>query len=145
MRPSGGEEERMEIKHNRDTPSVKKRKRRMKSANALGGQDNAEDAFEFVIVSLDNKQWQFKAGSAEDRYEWVAAIEQQILSSLQGNESSKSKGSTGGHLSDQATITRIRGNTRCLDCNNLKSGEGPMYRCQGVDKYVLTDHNAFQT
>merc|ERR1719464_7566 len=115
---SGGEELPTEGKHSGDTPNVKKRHhRRIKSAGVKGGVDAEEDAFEFVIVSLDNKQWQFEAGSAEDRDEWVQAIEQQILSSLQGNESSKSKGSTGGHLSDQATITRlrsdIRGNTRC--------------------------------
>ncbi len=41
------------------------------------------DVFEFHIVSLDNKQWFFDATSAEERDEWVAAIEQQILSSLQ--------------------------------------------------------------
>ena len=34
-------------------------------------------------MSLDNKQWFFDAASAEERDEWVAAIEQQILSSLQ--------------------------------------------------------------
>lgn len=41
------------------------------------------DGFEFLIVSLDNKQWQFEANSSDDRDEWVAAIEQQILNSLQ--------------------------------------------------------------
>lgn len=41
------------------------------------------DGYEFLIVSLDNKQWQFEANSSEDRDEWVAAIEQQILNSLQ--------------------------------------------------------------
>ena len=120
---SGGEEAGGDGKHNGDTPNVKKRHRRMKSAGVKGGHEAEEDAFEFVIVSLDNKQWQFEAGSAEDRDEWVQAIEQQILSSLQGNESSKSKGSTGGVLSDAATITRlksdIRGNTRCVDCDSL--------------------------
>merc|ERR1719410_1540279 len=102
---SGGEEPATEGKHSGDTPNVKKRHhRRIKSAGVKGGVDAEEDAFEFVIVSLDNKQWQFEAGSAEDRDEWVQAIEQQILSSLQGNEPSKSKATSG--LSDQATITR---------------------------------------
>ena len=119
---SGGEEPPTEGKHSGDTPNVKKRHhRRIKSAGVKGGVDAEEDAFEFVIVSLDNKQWQFEAGSAEDRDEWVQAIEQQILCSLQGNESSKSKATSG--LSDQATITRlksdIRGNTRCVDCDSL--------------------------
>ena len=49
------------------------------------------DGYEFVIVSLDNKKWHFEADSAEEREEWVQAIEQQILSSLQSNESTKSK------------------------------------------------------
>ena len=119
---SGGEEAGGDGKHNGDTPNVKKRHRRMKSAGVKGGHEAEEDAFEFVIVSLDNKQWQFEAGSAEDRDEWVQAIEQQILSSLQGNESSKSKGNA-GVCSDAATITRlksdIRGNTRCVDCDSL--------------------------
>ena len=39
--------------------------------------------FEFHIVSLDNKQWLFEAASVEERDEWVSAIEQQILNSLQ--------------------------------------------------------------
>lgn len=39
--------------------------------------------FEFHIVSLDNKQWHFEASSGEERDEWVSAIEQQILNSLQ--------------------------------------------------------------
>lgn len=41
------------------------------------------DGYEFLIVSLDNKQWRFEAASIDERNEWVAAIEQQILSSLQ--------------------------------------------------------------
>lgn len=41
------------------------------------------DGYEFLIVSLDNKQWQFEANSSDDRDEWVGAIEQQILNSLQ--------------------------------------------------------------
>lgn len=41
------------------------------------------DGFEFLIVSLDNKQWRFEAASIDERNDWVAAIEQQILSSLQ--------------------------------------------------------------
>ena len=41
------------------------------------------DMFEFHIVSLDNSQWLFEAASSEERDEWVAAIEQQILNVLQ--------------------------------------------------------------
>jgi Arf-GAP/GTPase/ANK repeat/PH domain-containing protein 1/3 len=49
------------------------------------------DGYEFTIVSLDNKQWQFEAASVEERDEWVTSIEQSILSSLQNMESNKSK------------------------------------------------------
>lgn len=43
------------------------------------------DGYEFLIVSLDNKQWHFEASNSEERDEWVTAIEQQILNSLQVN------------------------------------------------------------
>ena len=67
------------------TPNVKKRHhRRMKSNGVkLDGVDNDQEQYEFHIVSLDNKQWHFEASSVEERDEWVQAIEQQILSSLQ--------------------------------------------------------------
>jgi Arf-GAP/GTPase/ANK repeat/PH domain-containing protein 1/3 len=70
------------------TPNVKKKHRRMKSngfktgASAYDNED-PDGGFEFQIVSLDNKQWFFEANSVEERDEWVAAIEQQILNSLQ--------------------------------------------------------------
>ena len=67
------------------TPNVKKRHhRRMKSNGVkLDGIDSDQEQFEFHIVSLDNKQWHFEASSVEERDEWVQAIEQQILISLQ--------------------------------------------------------------
>ena len=88
-------------------------------------------------------------GLQEEHEAQRAAIEQQILSSLQGNESSKSKGSTGGHLSDQATITRlrsdIRGNTRCVDCDamnpdwaSLNLGVLVCIECSGIHRNLGT-------
>ncbi|XP_023238333.1 centaurin-gamma-1A-like isoform X4 [Centruroides sculpturatus] len=78
------------------------------------------DGYEFIIVSLDNKQWHFEATSTDDREAWVSAIEQQILNSLQGNESSKSKTRL-NNLVDTASIQAIRtsipGNTNCADCD----------------------------
>ena len=79
------------------TPNVKKRHnhRRAKSNGVKSGSGNAgsgnsgldgddpDAGFEFHIVSLDNKQWHFEASCAEERDEWVMAIEQQILNSLQ--------------------------------------------------------------
>lgn len=71
-------------------------------------------------MSLDNKQWHFEAGSQEERDEWVTAIEQQILYSLQGNESNKSK-TRQGHPIDAQTIATLKnqvpGNLQCADCD----------------------------
>ncbi len=104
-----------------DTPNVKKRHRRIKSNGVKAGQDCEDpDVFEFHIVSLDNKQWHFDAASAEERDEWVAAIEQQILSSLQGNESNKAKGQAASAVDLQTMKTiknDIPGNLKCVDCD----------------------------
>jgi len=57
------------------------------SGSGAGGSayenEEGDGGFEFHIVSLDNKQWFFEANSADEREEWVSAIEQQILNSLQ--------------------------------------------------------------
>ncbi len=78
-------------------------------------------AFEFQIVSLDNKQWFFEAASAEERDAWVSAIESQILSSLQGNSSDKAKNGGGRSEMDSRTIRVIKGdvpgNLKCVDCD----------------------------
>jgi Arf-GAP/GTPase/ANK repeat/PH domain-containing protein 1/3 len=66
-----------------ETPNVKKRHRRMKSSSLKNTDCDDSDGYEFFIVSLDNKQWHFEAGNSEERDEWVSAIEQQILNSLQ--------------------------------------------------------------
>jgi len=144
---SGGEEAAGDGKHSGDTPNVKKRHRRMKSTGVKGGHggDADEETYELQIVSLDNKMWHFEAGSAEDRDEWVQAIEQQILNSLQGNESSKSKGTAGALLVDQASVTRlksdVRGNSRCVDCDSpnpdwasLNLGVLVCIECSGIHR-----------
>lgn len=50
-----------------------------------------EDNFDFLIVSSTGQTWHFEAQSVEERDSWVAAIESQILASLQLCESSKNK------------------------------------------------------
>lgn len=95
------------------------------SCGGLAANSTATNAdsnnFEFHIVSLDNKQWHFEASSCDERDEWVSAIEQQILNTLQGNESSKAKG---GHNASSVDIqkmksikTDIAGNNKCVDCD----------------------------
>ncbi|KAF2361365.1 Arf GTPase activating protein [Trinorchestia longiramus] len=103
-----------------ETPNVKKRHRRMKSSGAKNaGEYDDADGFEFSIVSLDNKQWLFEAGSQEERDEWVTAIEQQILASLQGNESNKKKNNEPGRDPQAVNIikTQVPGNSVCADCD----------------------------
>ena len=109
-----------------ETPNVKKRHRRMKSSgaknsSAAGGDCDDSDGYEFSIVSLDNKQWLFEAASQEERDEWVTAIEQQILASLQGNQSNKKKGNVSGGGCDPQAVnlikTQVAGNSHCADCD----------------------------
>lgn len=69
-----------------------------------------------------DKQWYFEAQSNEERDEWVQAIEQQILFSLQNIESSKAARAAkigGPTMADTAsiqTIKQIPGNGFCADC-----------------------------
>lgn len=67
---------------------------------------------------MDNKQWHFNANNTEEREEWIVAIEQQILSSLQNNQYDKSKIHNVNSV-DDTTIHSIRtvpGNKYCVDC-----------------------------
>ncbi|CAH1776179.1 unnamed protein product [Owenia fusiformis] len=129
-----------------ETPNVKKRHRRAKSStskNIDNGDDS--DGYEFQIVSLDNKTWNFEAPSYEEREVWVSAVEQQILSSLQLNESSKSKATT---ATDPAAIQSIRstkGNMYCVDCGapnpdwaSLNLGALLCIECSGVHRNLGT-------
>ncbi|XP_050406363.1 centaurin-gamma-1A isoform X17 [Patella vulgata] len=105
-----------------ETPNARKRHRRAKSGgvkNTDPSQGDDSDGYEFVIVSLDSKQWHFEANSGEERNCWVESIEEQILTSLQSIESSKSKENptTISDASGIATIRNVRGNNICADCS----------------------------
>ncbi|ESO86841.1 hypothetical protein LOTGIDRAFT_128465, partial [Lottia gigantea] len=105
-----------------ETPNARKRHRRAKSGgvkNTDPSQGDDSDGYEFVIVSLDSKQWHFEANSGEERNNWVESIEEQILTSLQTIESSKSKDnpSVTTDASSIATIRNVRGNNLCADCS----------------------------
>ncbi|KAK7068967.1 Arf-GAP with GTPase, ANK repeat and PH domain-containing protein 3 [Halocaridina rubra] len=102
-----------------ETPNVKKRHRRMKSSGNKNAECEDSEGYEFSLVSLDNKQWLFEAVSQEERDEWVTAIEQQILSSLQGNESNKSKTRQTMSIDPQTILAiknQVPGNINCVDC-----------------------------
>jgi hypothetical protein len=122
-----------------ETPNAKKRHRRIQQTNPINSLNNCttpktfsnnnngdDDGDEnvFIIVSLD-KQWYFEAQTNEERDEWVQAIEQQILFSLQNIESSKAARAAkigGPTMADSAliqTIKQIPGNGFCADCDQI--------------------------
>lgn len=101
------------------------------------------DGYEFIVVSLDNKQWHFEASSNEDREAWISAIEQQILTSLQANETSKSKSRMNNvdSASIQAIRSNIPGNRHCVDCDapnpdwaSLNIGALMCIECSGIHR-----------
>ncbi|CAH8525367.1 unnamed protein product [Schistosoma turkestanicum] len=73
----------------KDSSSVKKRHRRIKSnpkSNNADGSDS--EGYEFQLISMD-RQWHFEAAGPDERDEWVMHIERAIMTRLQLNESSK--------------------------------------------------------
>ncbi|XP_063699798.1 centaurin-gamma-1A isoform X2 [Culicoides brevitarsis] len=124
------------------TPSVKKRHRRMKSSGLKNGDAEDPDGYEFFIVSLDNKQWHFEAANSEERDEWVAAIENEIFKSLQGGESTKTKPQNPADLESMQTIRqRVPGNGFCVDCDapnpewaSLNLGILMCIECSGIHR-----------
>ncbi|XP_014245359.1 centaurin-gamma-1A isoform X2 [Cimex lectularius] len=128
-----------------ETPNVKKRHRRMKSSSVKNHHDcDDTDGYEFLIVSLDNKQWHFEANSCEERDDWVTAIENQILNTLQSVESSKGKlrlNSTVEANSIQSIRTMVQGNGFCADCDapnpdwaSLNLGVLLCIECSGIHR-----------
>lgn len=74
----------------------------------------AEESFEFVVVSLTGQTWHFEASTAEERELWVQSVQAQILASLQGCRSAKDKVGTGArggvgpylcHVTDQPPLS----------------------------------------
>lgn len=101
----------------------------LQSEDESASDQNAQETH-FTIVSLDSKEWRFDADTAVDRTEWVAAIEQQIRSSLQGMQSERQQKlakdqrtgqtSSGERIADEETLRSIRnvpGNDFCADCH----------------------------
>lgn len=122
----------------------KKRLRKLKN-NGVKLNPDAEDLdnCEFHIVSLDNRQWQFETTSVEERDLWINAIEQQILSSLQGLEAEKIK-SKGSEENCSALLrTEALGNLTCADCGSadpdwasINMGILVCIECSGVHRQL---------
>ncbi|KAH7640839.1 centaurin-gamma-1a-like protein [Dermatophagoides farinae] len=132
-----------------DPGSGKKRSRKIKTPGTKNGDigDDNSDGNEFVIVSLDNKQWHFNANNNDEREEWITAIEQQILSSLQNSEYDKSKLHNVNSVDDSAihTIRTVPGNKYCVDCEapnpdwaSLNLGSLICIECSGIHRNLGT-------
>ncbi|KAJ2952175.1 hypothetical protein O0L34_g4454 [Tuta absoluta] len=140
----------------KDTPHVKKRHRRMKSSGVKkDGDEEGESATscEFTIVSLDGKRWRWEVGggagaggcaAAAERDAWVAAVEAQILASLQGR-TSRQPAPTGANSTGDVRATyyirRVKGNDKCCDCGaadpdwaSLNLGVLICIECSGIHR-----------
>ncbi|CAO2603624.1 Arf-GAP with GTPase, ANK repeat and PH domain-containing protein 3 [Lemmus lemmus] len=113
------------------------------SVNVLSPE--AEESFEFVVVSLTGQTWHFEASTAEERELWVQSVQAQILASLQGCRSAKDKTRLGNQntaLAVQAVRT-VRGNSFCIDCEapnpdwaSLNLGALMCIECSGIHRHL---------
>ncbi|CAG0902052.1 unnamed protein product [Darwinula stevensoni] len=126
-----------------ETSNVKKKHRRMKSSlNRKADDGDDSDGYEFLLVSCDNKTWQFEAANSEERDEWVSAIEQCILNCLQLNETGKAKGRPPADPSAILSLRRVvEGNLACCDCDapnpdwaSLNLGTLICIECSGIHR-----------
>ncbi|KAJ8012201.1 hypothetical protein DPEC_G00066220 [Dallia pectoralis] len=136
------------------SPHANRKKHRRKKSTGITkpdgpstGNEEFEESFEFVIVSLTGQMWHFEASTYEERELWVTAVESQILASLQSCESMKNKSRLGSQ-SDAASIQSIRnvrGNSFCVDCNaanpdwaSLNLGALICIECSGIHRNLGT-------
>ncbi|XP_070310291.1 arf-GAP with GTPase, ANK repeat and PH domain-containing protein 3 isoform X3 [Odocoileus virginianus] len=131
--------------------SNRKKHRRKKSTGTprpdgpSSAAEEAEESFEFVVVSLTGQTWHFEASTAEERELWVQSVQAQILASLQGCRSAKDKtrlGSQNAALAVQAVRT-VRGNSFCIDCDapnpdwaSLNLGALMCIECSGTHRHL---------
>ncbi|XP_059567437.1 arf-GAP with GTPase, ANK repeat and PH domain-containing protein 3 isoform X1 [Myotis daubentonii] len=131
--------------------SNRKKHRRKKSTGTprpdgpSSAAEDAEESFEFVVVSLTGQTWHFEASTAEERELWVQSVQAQILASLQGCRSAKDKTRLGNQntaLAVQAVRT-VRGNSFCIDCDapnpdwaSLNLGALMCIECSGTHRHL---------
>lgn len=134
------------------SPMTDRRKKgRKKSINQKGdgavGQADEEENADFIIVSSSGQTWHFEAQSLEEREAWVAAIESQILASLQSCESGRNKARRSSHSEAVAlqAIRNAKGNNLCVDCQapnptwaSLNLGALICIECSGIHRNLGT-------
>jgi GAF domain-containing protein len=107
----------------------------------------ASSMFELVIVSLESRQWQFQLCSQEEGEEWVAAIEQQIHTSLKAGSTSTwlREGGSSAAAASAATddLRQLPGNSVCADCGapspgwaSLNLGTLICIECSGIHRQL---------
>jgi len=87
----------------------------MRHQNVQNFDDNPlDDNYGFTLISMDNKLWEFESASEAERDEWVSAVQNNIMSVLQGTQSTKSKSSVDTGIVQK--LKSIPGNEFCADC-----------------------------
>ncbi|XP_042159641.1 arf-GAP with GTPase, ANK repeat and PH domain-containing protein 2 isoform X4 [Oncorhynchus tshawytscha] len=126
-------------------------KRKMWKLKSFGSLRNInktdEENVDFIIVSSTGQTWHFEAQTLEERDAWVAAIESQILASLQSCESLRNKARRSSQ-SEAVAIQAIRnakGNSLCVDCEapnptwaSLNLGALICIECSGIHRNLGT-------
>ncbi|XP_041804219.1 arf-GAP with GTPase, ANK repeat and PH domain-containing protein 3 isoform X2 [Chelmon rostratus] len=136
------------------SPHANRKKHRRKKSTGItkpdglsAGNEEQEDSFEFIIVSLTGQTWNFEASTYEERELWVQAIESQIFASLQSCESIKNKSRLGSQSDAMAiqSIRNVRGNSFCVDCDapnpdwaSLNLGALMCIECSGIHRNLGT-------
>nr|XP_020451578.1 arf-GAP with GTPase, ANK repeat and PH domain-containing protein 3 isoform X2 [Monopterus albus] len=136
------------------SPHANRKKHRRKKSTGItkpdglsAGNEEQEDSFEFIIVSLTGQTWNFEASTYEERELWVQAIESQIFASLQSCESIKNKSRLGSQSDAMAiqSIRNVRGNSFCVDCDapnpdwaSLNLGALMCIECSGIHRNMGT-------
>ncbi|XP_073347363.1 arf-GAP with GTPase, ANK repeat and PH domain-containing protein 3 [Pagrus major] len=136
------------------SPHANRKKHRRKKSTGItkpdglsAGNEEQEENFEFIIVSLTGQTWNFEASTYEERELWVQAIESQIFASLQSCESIKNKSRLGSQSDAMAiqSIRNVRGNSFCVDCDapnpdwaSLNLGALMCIECSGIHRNLGT-------
>ncbi|XP_077473133.1 arf-GAP with GTPase, ANK repeat and PH domain-containing protein 2-like isoform X2 [Stigmatopora argus] len=126
-------------------------KRKMWKLKSFGSLRNInktdEENADFLVVSFTGQTWHFEAASLEERDSWVAAIQSQILASLQSCESSRNKARRSSQSEAVAlqAIRNAKGNDLCVDCQapnptwaSLNLGALICIECSGIHRNLGT-------